>query len=249
VGLAGRARPENLAPMAQDSARRPARIGHRGAPREYPENTLPSFARALELGADGIELDVHATRDGVVVVHHDPVPMATTPDGRLAGRPIADLTHEQLRTFSVAPGVKIPTLADVLALVGAGAFVYVELKGSGIERLVIDVIRGGGARCAIHSFDHAAVARVRTVAPEIRRGLLFSRRPPDAAASLEAAGALDAWPEWPLVDDAFVASVRRVGGSVIAWTVNDAAAARHLASMGVDGLCTDDVRLIPVAPA
>ena len=235
--------------MGQDSATRPARIAHRGAPREQPENTLPSFARALELGADGIELDVHATRDGIVVVHHDPVPRATSSDGRLAGRPIADLTYDQLRTFSVAPGVGIPTLADVLALVNARAFVYVELKGSGIERHVIDVIRDAPAACAVHSFDHGAILRAKALAPEIRRGLLFSRRPVDPAAALETAGALDAWPEWPLVDSEFVASVRGIGGSVIAWTVNDLAAARRLASMGVEGLCTDDVRVLSRALA
>jgi glycerophosphoryl diester phosphodiesterase len=230
--------------MAQDSSARPARIAHRGAPREHPENTLPSFARAVELGADGVELDVHATRDGVVVVHHDPVPRAAVTEGRLAGRAIAELTYDQLRGFRVAPGIGIPTLAEVLSLVGGAAVVYVELKGSAIERQVIDVIRDSTARCAVHSFDHAAVARAQTFAPEIRRGLLFSRRPRDPAAAMEGAGALDAWPEWPLVDQAFVTSVRRIGGAVIAWTVNDAGAARRLASMGVDGLCTDDVRLL-----
>jgi glycerophosphoryl diester phosphodiesterase len=222
----------------------PARIGHRGAPREHPENTLPSFARALELGADGIELDVHATRDGVVVVHHDPVPRAKTTARHLARRAIAELTYDELQTFSVVPGVAIPTLKDVLDLVGDAATVYVELKGKSIERQAVDVIRRGSARCAVHSFDHAAIARAREIAPEIRRGLLFSRRPADPGAALEAAGALDAWPEWPLVDQSFVDSVRRAGGAVIAWTVNDVGAARHLASMGVDGLCTDDLQLV-----
>lgn len=222
----------------------PARIGHRGAPREYAENTLPSFSRALELGADGIELDVHATRDGVVVVHHDPVPRATTTERRLVHRAISELTYEELQTFSVAPDVAIPTLESVLALVADAAIVYVELKGTSVERPAIDVIRRGSARCAVHSFDHAAVARAREIAPEIRRGLLFSRRVADPGAALEAAGALDAWPEWPLVDHAFVDSVRRVGGSIIAWTVNDAGAVRHLTSLGVDGICTDDLRLV-----
>jgi glycerophosphoryl diester phosphodiesterase len=230
--------------MGRDSSARPARIGHRGAPREYPENTLPSFTRALELGADGVELDVHATRDGVVVVHHDPVPRAATPHPAMAGRAIADLTHDQLRTFIVGPGIGIPTLAEVLSLVGGAAIVYVELKGAGIERQVVDVIRASTARCAVHSFDHAAIARTRTLAPGLRRGLLFSRRPRDPAAAMDAAGASDAWPEWPLIDREFVASVRRVGGAVIAWTVNDPAAARRLAAMGVDGICTDDLRLI-----
>src|SRR5918999_1229710 len=166
----------------------PALIAHRGAPREYPENTLPSFARAVELGADGIELDTHATRDGVVVVHHDPVPRATCPDRALSGRAIADLTHDQLRRFSVAPDIGIPTLAEVLSLVGDAAMVYVELKGAHIERQVVDVIRAGPARCAVHSFDHPAVARAAALAPELRRGLLFSRRAADPADALRAAG-------------------------------------------------------------
>jgi glycerophosphoryl diester phosphodiesterase len=227
--------------MRKDS---PARIAHRGAPREHPENTLPAFARALELGADGIELDVHATRDGVVVVHHDAVPRATPSDSRLARRAIVELTYDQLQHFALAPGVGIPTLAEVLALVGERAVVYVELKGARIEREAVAVIRQHGARCAVHSFDHAAVARVAEIAPDLRRGLLFSRHPGDPTAALEAAGARDAWPEWPLVDDAFVERVHRIGGAVIAWTVNDAAAARRLSAMGVDGICTDDVRLL-----
>jgi glycerophosphoryl diester phosphodiesterase len=201
----------------------------------------------LELGADGIELDVHETRDGVVVVHHDPVPRATPSDPRLARRQIADLSHDQLRRFAVAPGVGIPTLAEVLALVGDKAVVYVELKGARIEREAVAVIREYGRRCAVHSFDHAAVMRVKEIAPEIARGLLFSRHPGDPTSAMQAAGARDAWPEWPLIDDAFVARVHAMGGEVIAWTVNDPAAARRLASMGVDGLCTDDVRLIPPA--
>src|SRR3712207_1260705 len=150
--------------MPQDT---PARIAHRGAPREHPENTLPAFARALELGADGIELDVHATRDGVVVVHHDSVPRATSSDPRLRGRAIAELSHDELRRFEVAPGVGIPTLTDVFALVGDRAVVYVELKGANIERQVHTVIAEHGVRCAVHSFDHAAVARAGAIAPEL----------------------------------------------------------------------------------
>lgn len=77
-------------------------IAHRGTPRERPENTIPSFLRALEHGADAIELDVHGTCDGVVVVHHDPVPRAASSRPELAGRPIARLSAEELATFRVA---------------------------------------------------------------------------------------------------------------------------------------------------
>ena len=228
--------------MAEHSVNR---IAHRGAPREHPENTLPGFARALELGADGIELDVHATRDGVVVVHHDPVPRAAAATRTLAGRPIAALTYDELRRFSIGDGIAIPTLSEVLALIGSSAVAYVEIKARNIEREVVDVIGESSVQCAVHSFDHASVRRVAVLAPSLRRGLLFSRRPSRPAAALQAVGALDAWPEWPLVDEAFVADVHRIGGSVIAWTVNDVAAARRLVSIGVDGICTDDLGLLP----
>jgi glycerophosphoryl diester phosphodiesterase len=108
------------------SRRGAERIGHRGAPREFPENTLPSFSRAIELGADGIELDVHVTADGVAVVHHDSD--VATENGR-AKRPIVSMTAKQVSDVELAPNVFVPTLAQVLSLASAKAVVYVELKG------------------------------------------------------------------------------------------------------------------------
>ena len=119
---------------------RPKLIGHRGAPRERPENTLPSFLRALELQADGIELDVHCTIDRVVVVHHDIAlnpDIARGPDGAWLAPPtpfIKDLTRADLARYDVGrirpgsptasrypdqvpeDGARIPALADILAL-------------------------------------------------------------------------------------------------------------------------------------
>jgi glycerophosphoryl diester phosphodiesterase len=219
----------------------PRLVAHRGAPRERPENTLPSFLRALELGADGIELDVHGTRDGVVIVHHDPVPRATPPTGALAGRRIDALTFDELQGFSVRGLALIPTLAEVLAVAKGRVEVFIELKGSGIEEAVIDVIRTSPVpgRCAVHSFDHAAVRRVRELAPEIRGGILFDRPCPDVVGAMRAADALDVWPQWELIDAALVRAVHEAGGRVIAWTVNRGERARSLAALGVDALCTD----------
>lgn len=225
---------------------RPLLIGHRGAPRERPENTLPSFMRALELGADGIELDVHATKDGVVVVHHDEVPRATAPSGRLTGKRIDALTFDELQGFSVRGMALIPTLAEVLAAVRGRADVFVELKGSGVEAATIDAIRKSSnpERCAVHSFDHDAVRRAREIAPDIRGGMLFDRALDDVPAAMRAADALDAWPRWDLIDAALVAAVHGAGGRVIAWTVNRTEHAVELASLGVDALCTDHLPLL-----
>ena len=215
------------------------RIAHRGAKQEFTENTLPAFARAWERGADAVELDVHATRDGVVVVHHDPQL------GGLFGRKleIAATDWDQLRTVELAPGIDIPSLAEVLGAVPAGRTVYVEIKGAAIEDAVVAAIRGAKARCAIHSFDHAAVARVAEIAPEIPRGILFEDHGFDVVAAMHRTGARDVWPHWKLIDKPLVDRVHDNGGRVIAWTVNDRAAAERLVSAGVDGLCGDDVRI------
>ena len=226
---------------ADAPAAHPLLIAHRGAPRERPENTLPSFLRALELGADGIELDVHLSSDGVLIVHHDEVPRAIAPSGALASRRIDTLTFDQLQGFSVGGVALIPTLTEVLAVVKGRAQLFIEMKGAGTEGAVVAAIRGSSApeRCAVHSFDHEAVKRVHELAPEIRCGILFDRAPIDVSASMRASGALDVWPQWALVDAALVSAVHAMGGRVIPWTVNRPEAARALAGLGVDAICTD----------
>lgn len=214
------------------------RIAHRGAKRELPENTLAAFARAFERGADGIELDVHATFDGVVVVHHDP-----SVRSGLQTIEIASTTWSDLSGIKRGPQSEIPRLTDVLAAAPAHSTAYVEIKGRKIERRVADVIRASGARCAVHSFDHDAIAVMRDIAPEIPRGILFERDTADVLDVMSRTGARDVWPQWKLVDGALVDAVHNAGGRVIVWTVNDAALARRLADLGVDGLCGDDIRV------
>ena len=213
-------------------------IGHRGAPREFPENSLPAFQRAFERGAAGVELDVHVTLDGVVVVRHDP----TLP--RRGRRAISEVRWEDVSAIELASGIGIPRLDQVLVVVPVGRTAYVELKGAGVERAAIDVIRAGSAQCAVHSFDHDMVARAAELAPEIPRGLLFERYPEDVIGAMRRTGARDVWPQWKLIDAPLVDAVHAEGGRVIAWTVNSKVAGDALATLGVDGLCGDDVRLL-----
>ena len=228
---------------------KPMLIGHRGAPRERPENTLPSFLRALELGADGIELDVHCTSDRIVVVHHDEIPRATPPSGKLAGKRIDALTFDELQGFSVRGLALISTLEEALAVIKGRADVYVELKAAAIEHEVVAVIRASVApeRCAVHSFDHAQVARARALAPEIRGGILFDRLVADPVSVMRAAYALDVWPNREHVDEPLVRQVHEAGGRVIPWTVNKAEQAVALAALGVDALCTDFIPVLRAA--
>jgi glycerophosphoryl diester phosphodiesterase len=209
----------------------PLRIAHRGMPRLAPENTLPSFALALEAGADGIELDVHATKDGVVVVHHDP---------ELARGMV--IAQESFATLHSA-AEDVPTLADVCDLVAGRAELFVEIKGAGIEHEVLEVMGNQDGPFAIHSFDHALIARISTIDSAIRLGVLFEESPADVSSLMATTGARDLWPHAPLVTAPLLASVHDAGGRLIAWTVNSPVEAQRLADMGVDGLCGDDVRM------
>jgi glycerophosphoryl diester phosphodiesterase len=225
--------------------RRVQRIGHRGAPREFPENSLPAFARAIELGADAVELDVHKTADVIPIVHHD---ADVSSPRRRTKKPLASMTWEDVARVELAPGIFVPSLEQVLALAAGKATVYVELKGRHVEETAIAVIRKSRAQCAVHSFDHIAVVRAAEIAPELRRGILFDAYPVDVARSMRNASALDVWPQWELVDRALVERVHGEGGRVIAWTVNTTDSAERLVALGVDGLCGDDVRLFDHIP-
>jgi glycerophosphoryl diester phosphodiesterase len=155
------------------------------------------------------------------------------------------MAWEEVSHIELAPGIVIPSLQQVLTSVGDRAMVYVELKGKNSEAATLELIAGSSARCAVHSFDHAAIARAARLAPAVRRGILFDAYPHDIEAAMRESSALDVWPEWKLIDAPLVQRVHARGGRVIAWTVNTTGAAEELIRLGVDGLCGDDVRLFP----
>ena len=220
----------------------PEIIAHRGASQERAENTLAAFSRAVELGADAIELDLHLSADGVLFVHHDAIPHQA-PHPELAGRAIPSLTVEQLQRFRV-DGEPIPTLAEVFDRVGRSLRVYCELKGAGTADPACTLLSGlVGHSFAVHSFDHRMVARARQVAPGIPRGVLEASYHLDPSASLASVDGRDLWQYAELIDHALVTAIHARGGRVIAWTVDQAAEMSRLADLGVDGLCTNDVRL------
>lgn len=231
--------PRESAPSRSDApARRVEIIGHRGAPREALENTVASFERALAHGVDAIELDVHATADGTVVVHHDPV-IGAGAHGSIAGRAIETLSRAELDAARRDSGSLAPPLADVLDLLGDRAIAYVEIKGARIEAAVVQTVQRSRTECAVHAFDHRAVLRVRALAPRLPTGILLEARLVDPVGVLRAARATDYWQQWRMIDEELVVAVHGAGGRVIAWTVNDTAVAGRLIGLGVDGLCTD----------
>lgn len=211
---------------------RPSVIAHRGASGYEYENSRAAFRRAVMLDADGVELDVHATRDGAIVVHHDPeVP---------GYGPIALLTREVARQVRIRNGETLPLLQEVLDLVGDFG-VWVEVKGLPAEHdgALLAVLDAGPApgRYAVHSFDHRIVRRLGEERPALRRGILLSAYLDDPVAALQAVGATTLWQEWQQVDQELVQRVHDAGARVIAWTVNEIGDLEHLVRLGVDGLC------------
>ncbi len=218
----------------------PEIIAHRGASRECLENTLAAFDRALQQRADAIELDVHATTDGVVVVHHDPEirdNRSGHADGTLV---IADADFAELSGWRLLNEEPVPTLDNVLQRMAGHATVYVEVKGIGIEQHVVDCLaRHPNTRTAVHSFDHRIALKMRALCADIRTGILSASYVIDVAHEIKTAQATDFWQQSALIDAALVRDAHAAGARVIAWTENNLPHASTLAMLGVDALCTD----------
>src|SRR5262245_45264117 len=185
---------------------RPSAIAHRGASGIAYENSPSAFRLAKQLGADGVELDVHATGDGVLVVHHD---YSIAGAGLISGLSSNDLAHHPLPN-----GEEIPTLAQALELLG-GLDVWVEVKSlpPSFDGRLLDTLDRGPTpeRYAVHSFDHRIVARLGQARPKLSRGVLLSSYLLDPLAVLKSAGAGTLWQEAGLIDQDLVQLMRKAG--------------------------------------
>jgi len=198
--------------------------GHRGARARMPENTIAAFEYAIGVGVDAIELDVHLSRDGVVVVTHDPPPSRT------------------------AAQLGLPTLDQVLALAPLGEFLFnIEAKvqagtPENLAALVLDRIQSHGVthRVIFQSFDFPTLHRMRKLAPEITRAALWEGAPRSFVEIAREAGAEIVAPEYILVTEAGVHAAHQAGLRVIPWTANMPEDWARLIAAGVDGIITDD---------
>lgn len=215
-------------------------ISHRGSRAGHVENTIGAVLAAVDEGADGVEIDVHASSDGIVVVHHDFFPRGSAKDLRLNTRPISDLTYPELQEFDLGGGARIPALADLMAALGGRARLYIEIKGRCDVELAT-ALRAGAKGIAVHSFDHRAISRMATNVPDVPRGVLQGSYMTDNCIALESASARDLWQHFELVDAELVQEVHGCGGRVIAWTANEERDWERLAAAGADAICTDRV--------
>jgi glycerophosphoryl diester phosphodiesterase len=219
-------------------------VGHRGAMGYCPENTLVSFERGLELGADWIELDVHLSRDRALIVIHDETLDRTTNGHGL----VRDHTLAELRELDAGEGQRLLTLDEVLEWARQkDTVVDIEIKNApifyeGISEAVVDAVTSAHMtdRVIVISFDHAAVKRVKDVAPGIATGVLYACRPTDGGVGLARATGADAvLPHWAYVTPEDVMVAHEAGLSVAPWATSDPAVLKHLVQCGVDAIGTN----------
>jgi glycerophosphoryl diester phosphodiesterase len=236
----------------ESGSRRTLDIAHRGASAVAPANTLAAFEKAVELGADGIELDVHLSADGVPVVIHDFAVGATTDGtGRVAEMDLAQLKQLDAgsRFDPAFAGERIPTLEEVLQAFGDRLLLNVELKSTsprdnGLEQAVLALVEqyGLGSRVLLSSFNPFSLRRAKKIAPHVRAGLLYA---PDLPLFLSHAWLAPLFPhearhpEHTMVDARYMAWAHRRGYRVNVWTVDDPEEMRRLIGLGVSAIITN----------
>ena len=199
-------------------------FGHRGARAYAPQNTIPAFELAVEQGAQGIELDVHRSRDGHLVIMHN-FDVDETTDGR--GR-ITEKTLAEIKTLDAgvkfAPefaGTPMPTLDEVFEAVGKRLFINVEIKSmsadtDGVEQSVAECIRRHAmeTRVIISSFNPLALSRFRAALPDVPIGFLYAKESPAVVFDMIKTIPHEAdHPHFSLIDAALMAEAQAQGRS------------------------------------
>lgn len=243
---------------------------HRGAMAVRPENTLPSFEEAIRAGADFLELDVYATRDGALVITHDPAINLAICQGAGGKRSISEMTLAEVRQYDcglnqpkmfpkqvAAPGTRIPTLDEVFDLGKAERRVRfnVEIKSSEkmqaegqvlapeeISRKVWEAIRKHKleSRTMVQSFDFRVVKAMRSVAPKLTVAALYGAGDRDFTDIASETGVKLVTPNLKLVTPEKVKAAHAAGVRIIPWTVDIPEEWDRLIAAGVDGIITND---------
>jgi glycerophosphoryl diester phosphodiesterase len=261
-----------LASVMMQPAQRIEVHGHRGATLVLPENTIPGFEHAIEAGADYIELDTWVTKDNVVVVSHDPFlhpPMCSGPEPKAV---IRQLTLEQVKQWDCgsaahpkypgqkpAPGARIPTLDEVLALASRGNHFRfnIEIKSSPEHpelappleeyvRLVYDSIRRNKveARSQVQSFDWRVLHEMRKIAPKLQMAALYGSGPMSFPRIAADTGVKIIAPQFRLATPEKVKEAHSAGLKVVVWTVDEPQDWDRLIDAGVDGIITDQPKAL-----
>ncbi len=223
-------------------------IGHRGAPGHAPENTLASFQKGLELGADMLELDIHMSRDGELVVMHDPTLDRTT-DG--AGY-IKNYTVRELKQFDASKrfeayrGERIPILQEVFDLAKKRATFAIEVKNCpilypDIEKKLIRVIEKNELvdEVIVIAFYHPSLKEIKRLNPDVKTGIIYTAALLEPWAVAETVGASALHPMYKYTMADMIAEAHKRDYLVHPWTINSIPEIEQWIKYGVDGIASD----------
>ncbi len=212
-------------------------IAHRGAAALEPENTLRGFRRAVELGADWTECDVHLTADGRLVVIHDETVDRTT-DGTGA---VGEMPLEQVRALDAGGGERVPTLQEVLQLVRGRIRLQVELKGEGVEEAALRAVESADmlGQVLFTSFHPERIRRVKDLEPAAEVAALTSDPADDTVRQALNCGAGSLHVHYRKLTWGLVEQAHEAGLLVGAWNPDAEPQWRAMLALGVDVLGTN----------
>lgn len=222
-------------------------IGHRGAMGHAPENTLAAFKKALEQGADMVELDIHRSRDGKLVVMHDASAKRTTGVPNM----VMLMSSRQLTQLDAGgwyhrafEGEPVPLLEDVLTWAKGKIQVNIEVKAAGCEKEIVRLLQAMDLHneTIVTAFDHSVLRTLKKLDPKVRTGALISdmMQGLDTVRTIAKTVNPDAInPAKKLVTPQFVKLAHDLGMAVNVYTVNDPAEMKALITQGVDGIITN----------
>jgi len=224
--------------------RRPLLLGHRGSPKSAPENTIAAMNAALKHGCDGFEFDVRATSDGRLVLCHDET---------VRGAAVASTSHAELAKLlppkrsllgKADETTGLCSLEDVLEQFGQSAWLDIEMKVAGAEEELVTLLRKKPPKhgYVVSSFLPEVLTAVHALYSAIPLGLIFrTKRSLLQVAELPLTHVM---PEYKMLDKAMLKAFHEAGKKVIAWTVNDPRYMQNLAAENVDGVISDETRLL-----
>ena len=216
-------------------------MGHRGAAALEPENTLLSIGRAIEIGVDAVEIDVRLNKDKELVVIHDSTVDRTT-DGM---GPVCSFTVAEMKKLDAGKGQPIPTLQEVIEFIGNKVILVIELKEEGTARRVFELIKRNNLVDTVYviSFWHRLVKSIKEMDSRIKTGVLLMGCPVDTCIATQAsADALVM--NYAFVDMKFIQTAHKEGLKVFVWNIDKRDLLKPFADMGVDGIGTNDPRVL-----
>ena len=218
------------------------KIGHRGAKGFEPENTIIAFQKAIDLGCDGIELDVHLSLDNEIMVIHDETIDRTTNGKGFVNQ----MNLSELKTFKIDNKHKIPTLEEVFEMVNHNIFINIELKSYETVEKVVELIEKyvheknwKYDNFIVSSFDWNALQQLRFLNDNVQIGVLTSTDLDLAFAFAKFIKAKTINPYFHLLNEENIAKMQEIGFEIHTWTVNEIEDIQKMKALKVDGIISD----------